>query len=103
MEQVAEVKPLPSWLKETGTGMCITLKYKPTVNGITVDRLNMRAPSIKDTRIAREMSGGDDEKLELNLFASLTECHVNDLDGLKERDYRRLQAGYFRLVNEDEL
>lgn len=103
MEQAVEVKQLPSWLKETEAGMCITLKYKPTVNGVTVDRLNMRAPSIKDTRIAREIANGDDEKLEMNLFASLTECHVNDLDGLMERDYRRLQAGYFRLVNEDEL
>jgi hypothetical protein len=103
MTQAADAKQLPSWLKETEQGMSITLKYKSTVNGITVDKLSMRAPSIKDNRTAKDLAGGDNEKHELNLFATLTEAHVNDIEALKERDYRRLQEGYFRLVSEDEL
>lgn len=103
MEQAAAVKPLPSWLTETADGMCVALKYKSEINGITVDRLTMRAPSIKDNRVAKEQAGGDNEKHEINLFATLTESGVKDIEALKERDYRRLQEGYFRLVNEDEL
>lgn len=102
MEQAA-VKPLPSWLTETADGMCVVLKYKSEINSITVDRLTMRAPSIKDNRVAKEQAGGDNEKHEIILFATLTEAGVKDIEGLKERDYRRLQEGYFRLVNEDEL
>jgi len=100
---MTEKEPLPSWLKETEQGMSITLKYKATINGITVDKLSMRSPSVRDTRVARELAEGDNAKLELNLFASLTDSHINDLESLTERDYRRLQAGYFRLVSEDEL
>ncbi|MBP5144245.1 phage tail assembly protein [Pseudomonas chlororaphis] len=37
------------------------------------------------------------------MFSSLTTIPAADLETLKYRDYRRLQAGYFRLVDEDEL
>ena len=34
---------------------------------------------------------------------SLSEVGVSDLEDLKLLDYQRIQDGYFRLVNEDEL
>ncbi|WP_434088991.1 phage tail assembly protein [Acinetobacter baumannii] len=46
---------------------------------------------------------GDDEQRELNLFASLAEVGIKDLEGLALKDYGRLQNGYFRLVQDDEL
>ena len=39
----------------------------------------------------------------MNLFASLAEVGVKDLEGLTLKDYSRLQTGYFRLVQDDEL
>ena len=37
------------------------------------------------------------------MFASLAEVSVKDLEGMALKDYTRLQAGYFRLVQDDEL
>lgn len=54
-------------------------------------------------RTAQAAANGDDEQRELNLFASLAEMGVRDLEGLSLKDYSRLQAGYFRLVRDDEL
>lgn len=96
-------KALPSWLAMTDEGVNITLKYKTQVNGMTVDKLFMRAPSIRDNRNAQAIANGDRELHEFHLFSSLTECPVKEIEGLKERDYRRLQEGYFRLVDETEL
>lgn len=36
-------------------------------------------------------------------FIGLAEVGVSDLEHLKLLDYQRVQEGYFRLVNEDEL
>ena len=37
------------------------------------------------------------------LFASLAQISAKDLEGMALKDYQRLQAGYFRLVQDDEL
>jgi hypothetical protein len=103
MSTTPETKPLPAWLVMTDEGVNITLKYKATVNDITVDKLFMRAPCIRDNRKAQTVANGDRELHEFHLFASLTDCPVKDIEGFKERDYRRLQEGYFRLVEETEL
>ncbi|MOA56389.1 hypothetical protein D3C78_1803590 [compost metagenome] len=58
---------------------------------------------MRDIRTAQSAASGDDEQRELNLFASLAEVGVKDLEGLSLKDYGRLQAGYFRLVQDDEL
>lgn len=103
MTQATAATSLPSWLKVTDHGMTVSLKYPSTVNGIVVDKLSVRSPSIKDARIAKELGGGDHAKEEIQLFANLAEAHADDIEALKERDYRRLQESYFRLVSEDEL
>ncbi|MBD8791213.1 phage tail assembly protein [Pseudomonas syringae] len=103
MSQEIEIKPLPSWLVLTDTGVIVSLKYPAEANGVTVDRLTMRAPSVKDNRIAQKLGAGSAAELEIHLFANLTEVKFTEIELLKERDYRRLQEGYFRLVEEDEL
>ncbi|MNY61759.1 hypothetical protein D3C86_1984770 [compost metagenome] len=72
------------------------------INQIKVNRLSMRAPTVKDVQQATVQAGGDAEKRELILFASLTEAGANDLTTLGIVDYSRIQAGYFRLVEDDE-
>ncbi|MNN98831.1 hypothetical protein D3C81_2183240 [compost metagenome] len=68
-----------------------------------VDSLSLRAPTVRDIRNAQTGGTADEEQRELNLFASLAEVGINDLEGLALKDYSRLQAGYFRLVQDDEF
>ncbi|RMT94828.1 hypothetical protein ALP38_00514 [Pseudomonas amygdali pv. sesami] len=83
---------------------CVGELTKPAeVNSVQVDTITMRAPTVRDVRTAQAAANGDDEQRELNLFASLAEMSVRDLEGLSLKDYSRLQAGYFRLVRYDEL
>nr|WP_306456656.1 phage tail assembly protein [Pseudomonas alliivorans] len=81
----------------------VKLSRPAEVNSIQVDSITMRAPTVRDLRIAQAAANGDDEQRELNLFASLAEVGVRDLEGLFLKDYNRLQAGYFRLVRDDEI
>ncbi|WP_054904178.1 MULTISPECIES: phage tail assembly protein [Pseudomonas] len=94
-------KPLPSYLVITDDGVTVTLSKPSELNGIKVDRMTLRAPTVRDIRNAQATGGADDEQRELNLFASLAEVGTKDLEGLALKDYSRLQAGYFRLVSED--
>ena len=95
-------KKLPSWLVLTDEGATITLRKAADINQIKVNRLSMRAPTVKDVQMATVQAGGDAEKRELILFASLTDAGPNDLVALGIVDYSRIQAGYFRLVEDDE-
>lgn len=96
------VKKLPSWLELTEEGATITLRKAVEVNQIKVNRINLRAPTVKDVQQATVQSGGDAEKRELILFASLTQAGDKDIGAMTVVDYNRLQAGYFRLVEDDE-
>lgn len=103
MTQVSLTKPLPKWLELNDEGVIVTLAYKSTIMGVQVDKLSMRAPSVKDMEAAKAAGGGEYDKMEKNLFCSLLTATDADLAGLKIKDYNRLQAGYFRLVEEDDL
>lgn len=96
-------KPLPKYIKLEADSVTVTLTKPAELNGITQDQITLRAPTVRDIRNSTQASGGDDEQRELNLFASLAEVGVKDLDGLTYKDYTRLQSGYFRLVQEDGL
>lgn len=96
-------KPLPKYIKLDADSVTVTLTKPAELNGITQDQITLRAPTVRDIRNSTQASGGDDEQRELNLFASLAEVGVKDLDGLTYKDYTRLQSGYFRLVQEDGL
>lgn len=96
-------KPLPTYLNLGADSVIVTLSKPTELNGITADKITLRAPTVRDIRAAQATASGDEEQTELNLFATLAQVGVKDLEGLALKDYSRLQAGYFRLVQEDEL
>ncbi|MEG0858970.1 MAG: phage tail assembly protein [Pseudomonas sp.] len=93
----------PSWLNVSAERVIVTLTKRSEANGVQVDSLCLRAPTVRDIRAAQSTANSDDEQRELNLFASLAEVGIKDLEGLALKDYSRLQAGYFRLVQDDEV
>lgn len=96
-------KKTPTWLTLTDEGVTVILRYPTELNSIKTDKITLRAPTVRDVRTAQATSGNDAEQREMQLFASLAEVSVKDLECLKLLDYQRVQEGYFRLVNEDEL
>ena len=103
MTNVSLAAPLPAWLVLSDEGVTVTLKYKANFNGVVTDKLMMRAPSVKDVMASKVASNGSHEKQELSLFCSLLTATEAELTSLKYKDYMRLQAGYFRLVEEDDV
>ncbi|MBK5299725.1 MULTISPECIES: phage tail assembly protein [Gammaproteobacteria] len=103
MTQVIQDQELPSWLKLSDEGVTVTLKYKTLISGVLTDKLMMRAPSVMDWRASKVAGNGDYEKQELSLFSSLLGLTEAELLSLKYKDYQRLSAGYFRLVEEDDV
>lgn len=101
MTQVTAKDVLPKWLQITEEGFRITLKYPTELSGVLVDNMSIRAPCVRDIRAAQATCNGDEEKREMSLFSSLTQTPEADLMALKLVDYMRLQAGYFRLVQDD--
>lgn len=96
-------KKIPSWMAVAGDSVTVNLTRPSEANGVRVDKLSLRAPTVRDMRTAQQTGGEDDEQREMNLFASLAGVSTKDLEGLTLKDYTRLQAGYFRLVQDDEL
>lgn len=94
---------MPAWLSLTTDQVLVTLSCPSEINGVTVDKLALRSPTVDDVRAANREVGGDDEQRELVLFAALSGASVADLEGLKLVDFNRLQAGYFRMDNDDGL
>ncbi|EUB74472.1 Mu-like prophage FluMu protein gp41 [Pseudomonas sp. GM41(2012)] len=103
VSQDSTVPALPKWLKLADEGVTVTLKYSTVISGVMTDALTIRAPSMKDWRASKIASNGDYEKQELSLFSSLTGLSEEELLTLKYKDYQRLSAGYFRLVDEDDV
>lgn len=96
-------KKIPVWMTLSAEHVVVKITKPTEMNGVKVDTLTLRAPTVRDIRTAQAVAGGDDEQRELNLFASLAEVGAKDLEGMTLKDYSRLQAGYFRLVHDDEL
>lgn len=92
---------LPAWLVVDLEGAVVMLSKAYDIQSIQIDRLNLRAPTVRDVRAATSASAGDNEQRDLIILANLTESDTKDLEGLKLTDYQRLQAAYFRLVQDD--
>lgn len=103
MTQVNASKPVPSWMVVTDSDVTVTLKGSVNLGGITTDKLTMRAPTVRDVRAAKAASNGDYEQMEVSLFCSLLQATEPEILAMGVKNYNRLQAGYFRLVDEDEL
>ena len=91
---------LPGWLTLDADAALVRLA-SGTVQRVSVDTLTLRAPTVRDIRLAGKVAGDDAEERELQLFASLAQVSRQDLEGLKLSDYQRLQGAYFRLVQDD--
>ncbi|MBA1187969.1 phage tail assembly protein [Pseudomonas entomophila] len=91
---------VPAYLVLAADGVTIKLSTPTELNGTTVDSLRMRTPMVRDMRNATAVCGDDNEQLELNLFASLAEVGVKDLENMTLKDYERVKKGYRFLVNE---
>jgi len=100
---MATVQKTPAWLAVSPDRVTVTLSNPVEMNGIKVDTVSLRSPTVRDIRAAQKVSGDDDEQRELNLFASLAEVGTKDLEGMALKDYNRLQTGYFRLVQDDDV
>lgn len=92
---------MPSWLSVTTDQAVVTLSCPTEINGVAVDKLPLRSPTVGDVRAANRDAAGDAEQRELVLFASLAGAPIADLEGLKLVDFNRLQAGYFRMDQDD--
>lgn len=96
-------KPLPKYIKLEADRVTVTLSTPAEFNGVQQDTVTLRAPTVRDIRNSTKTSDGDDEQRELNLFASLADVHVKELENLAYKDYNRLATGYTFLVRDDEL
>ena len=96
-------KPLPKFIALTAESVTIALSKPVELNGVKRDNITLRAPTVRDIRNSTRTSDGDDEQRELNLFASLAEVGVKDLECLAYKDYNRVATGYTLLVRDDEL
>ncbi len=96
----ATAKKVPAWLSLSALAAVVTLTRPSNANGVLVETFTLRAPVVREVRAADKASNGDEEQLELMLFAGLAEVGVKDLEGLKLTDYRRVQAAYSHLVPE---
>ncbi len=94
-------KPTPKYLTLTAENVTVRLSKPATLTGVDQATITLRAPTVKDVRGAGQTSDGDDEQRELNLFASLAEVGVKDLEDLTYKDYNRIATGYNFLVLED--
>lgn len=100
---MANKKPDPTWMNLAADRVTVTLSKPTEFNGVQTDKISLRSPTVRDMRAAQNTGDGDDEQREMNLFASLAEVGVKDVEGLTLKDYTRLQTGYFRLVHEDDV
>ncbi len=97
------INKTPAWMTLSAENVVISLSKPVEMNGVVCDKVTLRAPTVSDVRAANSGAAGDDEQRELMLFASLAQISAKDLEGMALKDYQRLQAGYFRLVQDDEL
>lgn len=88
-------------IAESPDQITVQLATPTEVNGVAVDRLTLRAPTVLDSRAARKVGGDDDERTELVLFANLAGCGPGDLERMRLKDYTRVQDAYFRLLADD--
>jgi len=104
MTQENAEKKLPSWLTVNDDSAVIQLRGAAEFGGVKVDKVTMRAPTVRDQRAASATTAKDDyEQIEINMLCSLLGVTEKEITALTSRNYNRLQAGYFRLVEEDEL
>ena len=69
----------------------VFLKYPITINGLQVDSVTMRRPTVGDLLDA-ERGGADDKTAEIRLMANLCQLAPDDIKLLDLYDYGKLQT-----------
>ncbi|WP_430318284.1 phage tail assembly protein [Pseudomonas nitroreducens] len=93
-------KKIPGWLSLSADVAVVKLSKPVTRNGVEVEDLTLRAPTVRDIRMASQLANNDEDR-ELYLFAEIIRIGRDELEDLKLSDYQRLQHAYFMLVRED--
>lgn len=75
---------LPGWLTLDADAALVRLA-SGTVQRVSVDTLTLRAPTVRDIRLAGKVAGDDAEERELQLFASLAQVSRQDWRAEAER------------------
>ena len=81
---------LPKWL-QLGDGIAtVALSRASQANGIQVDKLTLREPTVREMRSATLQGGSNEEEQEMVLFCSLASIGRGDLEGLLTVSYTHL-------------
>lgn len=84
-------RKLPDHIRELPDGSLeVTLARGLDVDGATVETITLREPTVAD-EIAAQKAKGTKADQELALVANLAELPPAALQGLRSRDYRRVQ------------
>ena len=67
----------------------IDLTYEVEIDGVSVDSLTMRRPTVRDQMIVDKMKGTDTEKA-VKFFANLCEVSPSTIEALDTVDFTRL-------------
>ncbi len=68
----------------------ISLKYPIEANGVTVNSLTLRRPTVGDF-IKSSQGGRDEQETEIHLFADLCSVSPADIHRIDLADYQQLQ------------
>ena len=77
----------------------IKLQYPIKVDGVTINEISLRRPTVKDMRVAR-ITGKDDAAQEINLIANLAQITTEAVESIDMADFVKVQkalAGFFGL------
>lgn len=77
----------------------IQLSKPIDIDGTKVDTLRMREPLVKDQLTAEEMAEGSRGMMEIMLFANLCGIPHQVVQGMRVKDYAKLQAAYAGFIN----
>lgn len=90
----------PDWLKyDEDKGVVTIILARPfLVNGEKRSELHMREPTVLDQKIASK-AGSSGAEHEVRLFANLLEITEAELEGMRMKDYARVQQAYRLFTN----
>ena len=78
---------------EDGAHVDIILRRPYEFNGVKMNTLRMREPTVRDQLATSEMQGSDARK-EITTFANLCDVLPKDVESLAMADYQRIQMAY---------
>ncbi len=96
---MSDDKALPEFLKENADGSIdITLTRSMDIDGLKVETLRMREPTVNDQLVMDASKGSDVEK-EISMFANLCQIAKEDIKKLTLKNYQRVQKAFSSFIN----